>query len=268
MRLTRPGVAGLVLALVVAACGGGAAETTTTTATETTTTTTTAATSTTTAETTTTTGTPSTSTETTTTTVATTTTTTLAGEEIDFGPRKGDVLAVMGVRWDDVLNVRAGPGTDQPIVATLAPTSNEAVATGHTRMLPRSFWTEVTVGGVTGWASLAYLGYLGRAEDLTADVVAALGGVPTAGTIHDLGMLVAQSQASTEPRSDLVVVVAPTTGDTAEITIDVVGLGDDALAGLRLRVVGERASDGGYSLVSVQATLLCGRGVTDDGRCL
>ncbi len=267
MRLTRPGVAGLVLALVAAACGGGAAETTTTTATETTTTTT-AATSTTAAETTTTT-TPTTSTEATTTTVATTTTTTtLAGEEIDFGPREGDVLAVMGVRWDDVLNVRAGPGTDQPIVATLAPTSNEAVATGHTRMLPRSFWTEVTVGGVTGWASLAYLAYLGRAEDLTADVVAALGGVPTAGTIHDLGMLVAQSQASTEPRSDLVVVVAPTTGDTAEITIDVVGLGDDALAGLRLRVVGERTSDGGYSLVSVQATLLCGRGVTDDGRCL
>jgi len=47
----------------------------------------------------------------------TTTTTTLAGEVIDFGPRAGAILGVVGVRHDDVLNLRAGPGTDQAVLA-------------------------------------------------------------------------------------------------------------------------------------------------------
>ena len=256
MTNPRTWVAVLALAVVTAACTGGGSATPTTSPS---TTSTTAPTSTTTAATT-----PSSSTSAT---VPTTTTTTLAGEPVDFGPQAGDVLAVIGVRFDDVLNVRAGPGTDQPVVATLAPTSNDAVATGHTRMLPRSFWTEVTVGGTTGWASLSFLGYLGRTDDITADVVDALGGIPTAGTMEDLGMVVADTQASEEPPSDIVVVEAPTVGDLGEITIDVVGLGDDALRGLRLHVFGQPTSDG-FSLKTVEVTLLCGRGVTADGLCL
>lgn len=262
----------LAAALTLAACGAPAATSTTAASEGSTTSTTVAPTSsTTTGVTTTSTSSTSTTTtgSTTSTTAPTTTTTVLAGEEIDFGPRAGDVLAVIGVRFDDVLNVRAGPGTDQPIVATLAPTSNEAVATGHTRALPRSFWTEVTVGDVTGWASLAYLGFLGVTSDVTGDVVAALGGVPTADTMEELGLVVAGTQASDEPRSDIVVVTAPTVGDVGEVVVDVVGLGDDALAGLRLRVVGGIPDSGdGFFLTLVEATALCARGVTGDGLCL
>ncbi len=262
MSLRRVGIAGVLVAMLVSACSGGGATSTTTTTRppDTGVTSTTASTST---------SAPAVSTTTTaaTSTTAAVATTTLAGEEIDFGPQAGDVLAVIGVRFDDVLNVRAGPGTDQPIVATLGPTSNEAVATGHTRALPRSFWTEVTVGGVTGWASLAFLAHLGLTDDITSAVVDALGAVPTAGTMEELGMMVAETQASAEPRSDLVVVEAPTVGDLGEITIDVVGLGDDALRGVRLHVLAEPTSDG-FSLRTVEATLLCGRGVTADGRCV
>lgn len=272
MEGVRGRVVGVTLALVVGACGGVGTTTTVSTGLAGGTTTTVSPKPSTSPPPT---STPATSppATSTTSTVSTTTSsassTTLAGEPVDFGPRAGDVLAVMGVRFDDVLNVRAGPGTDQPVVATLAPTSSEAVATGHTRALPRSFWTEVTVDGVTGWASFAFLAYLGATDDLTAAAVDALGEVPTAATMEELGMIVAGTQASEEPRSELVVVESPTTGDPAEVTVDAVGLGDDALRGLRLHVVGRPVEGGGgFSLESVEVTFLCGRGVTADGFCL
>jgi hypothetical protein len=255
-RALRGLVMPVLVAVTATACAGGGQATTTTRA-EAPTTTSSITTTTT-----------SPRTTTTSTTTAATSTTTLAGEPIDFGPREGDVLAVIGVRYDDVLNVRAGPGIDQPIVATLEPTSNRAVATGRTRALPRSFWTELEVNGVTGWASLAFLAYLGLTDDITATVVEALGEIPTADTMLELGRIAAETQASVEPRSVLVVVVAPTVGDLGEVTYDVIGLGDDALRGLRLHVFGQPLEDGeGFSLMAVEATSLCGRGVTADGLC-
>ena len=47
-------------------------------------------------------------------------------------------------------------------------------------------------------------------------------------------------------------------------------LGDDAVKGYRLRIFAEPAAiaDAGFLLNSVEATLLCSRGVTDDGLCV
>lgn len=208
----------------------------------------------------------STSSTTTTSTTVVATTTTLPGTPVDFGPDAGDVLAVVGVAHDDVLNVRALPGTVHDVVATLAPTADDVVARGNTRQLPRSFWYEVEVDGVAGWVGSSFVAYAGDTIDDTAQVVAVLGEIPVAETMADLGQLVAEALASDDPPSRIVMSVAPTGGDLGEVTYDVIGLGDDSVAGLRLHVFGAPQDDG-FSLETVETTLLCGRGVSD-GLCV
>ena len=211
-------------------------------------------------------------TPTTTSTVAGTSTTSerdLPGEPIDFGPRAGDELAAIGVAHDDVLNVRAAPGTDAAIVAELVPTATGITATGRARSLPESIWYEVEVDGVTGWVSSAFVGFLGLIDDATAEVISALGETPGAETMLDLGLVVAEAMASDDPPPRIVMSVAPTVGDLGEVTYDVVGLGDDALGGLRLHVFGDPAGGSeGFVMSNVERTFICSRGVTDDGFCL
>lgn len=192
----------------------------------------------------------------------------LAGEPVDFFFGDGDQLGVVGVASDDVLNIRSGPGVERRIVARAEPLAEDVVATGRARSLTRSIWVEVTVGDVTGWANSAFLAYLGQTTDATAAIVDQLGGRPTAETMVDLGREVAQSQASTEPASDIVVVQRPSDADVPDIVYDVVGLGDDATLGLRLRVFGEPDPSGeAFSLRTVEQTLLCDRGVSAEGLC-
>ncbi len=209
-----------------------------------------------------------TTTTTTTTIAATTTSTTLAGEPFDLGPAEGDVLGVVGVAFDDVLNVRSGPGTNQPIVATLDPLFDQIVATGRHRLLTRSIWNEIVVDGRTGWANSSFMAYLGTVDDATARYIAnGFGGTtPSAATMLELGMLVAEVAKSEDPPSRVTVTVAPSEGDLGEITIDVVGLGDDALFGIRLHIFGTPSSDG-FTLKSIEQQEMCGRGITDIGLC-
>lgn len=204
---------------------------------------------------------------------ATTTSSTAAalpGEPLDLGfPRAGDTIAVVGVAHDDVLNVRLWPGVDAPVVATLAPTAEDLLSLGRHRQLPGSIWHEVEADGVTGWVDMSFIAYLGAVDDVTSRVVADLGGIPSAETMLDLGLTVARSQASTDPESRVVMSVAPTVGDLGEVTYDVIGLGDDAVRGLRLHVFGQPDESGeGFTLKSVESTVLCGRGVTEDGLCI
>ncbi len=210
----------------------------------------------------------STTVTTTTTIVATTTSTTLAGEPFDLGPAEGDVLGVVGVAYDDVLNVRSGPGTNQPIVATLDPLFDQIVATGRHRLLTRSIWNEIVVDGTTGWANSSFMAWLGTVDDATSRYITnGFGGTtPSSASMLDLGMLVANVAKSEDPPSRVTVTVAPSEGDLGEITIDIVGLGDDALFGIRLHIFGTPTSDG-YSLKSIEQQEMCGRGITDDGLC-
>ncbi|MDH3307348.1 MAG: SH3 domain-containing protein [Acidimicrobiia bacterium] len=259
----------IALAVLVASCSGDAAgPTTSTTTTQATTTTfaTTTTTSTTMPSSTTTTTDPTGPVTTTTTVPAATTTTTLGGAPIDIGPRAGDVLAVVGVRYDDALNLRERPGTNQSILTTLEPLFDDIVAEGEAWQLSRSIWYEVTAKGKTGWVSARYVGYLGGVDDLTSRVIDLLGETPEASTMLDLGLTVAAVFESEEPASATTVTVAPSTGDLGEITLDVVGIGDDAIRGFRLVVFG--TPDGGrFVLKSVEAQTLCDRGVDPNGLC-
>lgn len=190
----------------------------------------------------------------------------LPGDPIIFGPNAGETLAVVGVAHDDVLNLRAAPGASQEIVAGIPPHFSDLVALGSTRQLSASMWIAVDYEASTGWVNLRYIAYLGATNDVTADVVAKLGGNPVAGDMLELGLLVAESLASDLP-TDQVVSEAPTTGDLGEVAIDVTGYEDDSVRGGRIHVFGQRVDDG-FALHSVEVTPLCARGVDGDGLCV
>jgi len=209
-----------------------------------------------------------------TTTVTTTssvpTTTSFPGDPIDIGPGPGDQLAVVGVQFDDVLNLRAAPGTNQTILKELPPTYIRLMAKGNARALPASIWFEVDADGTVGWVSSRFVAYLGATDDVTSRIVADLGGIPSAETMLDLADIVADSlESQGEPESRITVTVAPDVADLGEVTIDIIGFGDDALFGLRVVIFGQPdASGDSFSLMAAEATSLCGRGATADGLCV
>ena len=211
---------------------------------------------------------------TTTTTAAAATTTTsgstgtsLRGESVDLGPPRGAELGVIGVRYNDVLNLRQRPGADQPIVARIPPTFNGLIAQGETRRLP-AFWTKVDYQGTMGWVNMSFVAYIGRTDDVTQQTIDHFGERPEASTMTELGQLVAEAAASDDPPSRIVNVVRESTGDLGEVTFDVVGLGDDSVRGVRLHVFGERV-DTSWRLRTVEQTSLCdpARGMDADGTC-
>ena len=181
----------------------------------------------------------------------------------------GDVLGVIGVAHDDVLNVRAGPATDFPVVTTLEPTAYGLLSTGRSREVDGRFWHEVAVGDVTGWASGRYLSFIGPTFDDTSRVVASLGHV-RAETMTALGREVSSFYVPVEPEVEprVVMTVAPEVGDLGEVTYDVVGILDDAGAGYRLHVIAQPDDPGGgFTLRTVEVTDLCLRGGTPAGSC-
>ncbi len=202
-----------------------------------------------------------------TTTVPGPTTTTLPGEAVDFGPGAGDALMVIGVRYDDVLNLRAAPGATQQILGTISPLEMGLEAIGETRTLSGAFWTKVQHQGKTGWVHMGFVGYAGDVEDQTAAVVAELGGYPTATTMTELGLLIAAVYESDEVQSKVVQVTPVTSGDLVEVSFDVIGFADDAVGGARLHIFAEKVSDG-FALKTVEVRAICIRGVDDDGLCI
>jgi hypothetical protein len=193
--------------------------------------------------------------------------TTLAGEPIEFGPADDDIVMVAGVAHDDVLNLRAGPGADQAISEGIPPTYLNLVAKGNTRDLSPGFWVEVDYEGTVGWVNLAFLAFAGNVTDETSAVIGALGERPVESTMTGLAEVVAGVFASNEePRSEIVQVTEVVDGDLFEVTYDVIGLGDDAVRGVRLHIFAEESS-GDFTLRTVEMTLLCGRGVSD-GLCV
>ncbi len=203
-----------------------------------------------------------------TTTTTTTTTTTLPGEPIP-GPPSGSSWGVVGVAHDDVLNVRDGPGPDQPIIGTLAPLTDGIAATGNGYQFDRSLWWQIEPNGGTGWVNAVFLAAPGAVDDATAEIIARLGGIPEAPSLEALGELVAGVRSGDEPVARVVVVVAPTVGDLGEIMLDVVGIGDDAIYGERLHLFAFPPQNGvGFVLKSVERTVLCLRAATEEGLCV
>lgn len=221
----------------------------------------------------------------------------LPGEPYEFGPSAGAGLAVVGVSFDSALNVRDVPageiiarldnlmdGVRDPVVVVRGPDSDDiiatldlqqgVVATGNTRKLPTTIWSEIRLGEIVGWASGAYLAPLGSSRDATAEVVEALGGTPTADTLSGLGLQVAGVFSSSgEVQSRTTVASRPGVFEAVgNITLDVLGLSDDAVAGYRVNVTADAGAEddpGPFTLRSVTVTPICdsARGVSEEGLC-
>lgn len=206
-------------------------------------------------------------------TASATATPSMPGEPFDFlVPADGEVVGVIGVAFDDILEIHELPGENTPLVGELPNLADDVEGTGEGRQLPNSIWWRIRWQGIDGWVGSGFMARLGDTFDITSEVITQNGNNGMgAETMLDLGMMVADLRKSTEPASRIVVVVAPTVSDDliGEITIDVVGLGDDAVRGERLHVFGDGFDQGGegFSLDAVEMTLLCARGVTDDGLC-
>lgn len=194
----------------------------------------------------------------------------LPGERQDIYPYEGAALAVAGVAGDDTLKVRSGPGTGFDVVLELRPTATNAVATGHNRSLrDAGFWSEITVDGRSGWANTSFLLQPGDVNDVTAALFPTPAERPTAPTMLELGRAVARVRAGADPEADIVVVDGPAGGDLGEITVDIVGLGDDSVGGERLKIFAEPGPGRrAFTVRSVEATTFCRRGVTPDRLCV
>lgn len=222
----------------------------------------------------------------------------LPGDPYEYGPDAGDSLAVVGVDYDDVLNVRdvpfgeitatlgvghprayllevRGMPSDEPI-AWFDSWDGAITATGRTRKLSTTVWHEVRVAGVTGWASGAYLAPIGLGEDVTERLIEILGRRPVADTLIDLAMLAVEALTAPEPPTRVVVTTAPGVFEAiGEVTVDVLNLPDDSLLGYRLYISADAGDDwmsedpGPFTLRTAAQTILCRthRGVTADGLC-
>lgn len=174
-------------------------------------------------------------------------------------------LSVVGVAHDDVLNVRSGPGTSFPVVATLGPVADDVTATGRVWQSESSWWTEVSPSGTTGWVNTRLVAGRDGTQDVTSQVITKLGSRPVATSMVDLGRTVASSRAPGPEEASIVMSVAPSVGDLGEVSYDVVGLSDDSVKAQRLHVFGQPTGSGGFSLKSVEATSFCARGAPPSG---
>ena len=201
------------------------------------------------------------------------TTAPLPGAPSEFGPSAGAGLAVVGVAYNSTLNVRDLPngeviarlsnlmdGVRDPVLLVRAADSDEivarldllqgVVATGNTRKLTTTVWHEFQYGEAVGWSSSAFLAPLGAQRDATAEVVEALGGIPTADTLEDLGLQIAGVFSSSgEVQSRTTISSRPSVFEAVgDITVDVVGLPDDAVRGYRINI----AADGRGGLDAIR----------------
>ncbi len=212
-----------------------------------------------------------TSSSTTTTTQGTTTTEDL-GEPLDFFPPIGTSFTVVGVRWDDDLNFRSGPGTSNSVLANVASIDNghDIIGLGQAWQFEDSIWWKVSVNGTEAWASSRFLAAHGQVDDIFDEVAADLLILKSA-NLTELAERVADSRSDGEPATRMVIVGEPFAfeGSGGTITIDVLGFGDDALKGERLTITAAlimSADDEpvveAVVLEGVKRVLLCSRGVS------
>ncbi len=196
------------------------------------------------------------------------------GSPIDFGPAPGTPLAVVGVRWDDTLNFRSGPGVETDVVLDLPAVQDiptPIVASGEAWQFPGSIWWKVEVGGQELWASQSFLGMLGDTYDITDEVDGLLGVQPIATIEAAADRVAATRLIDVETEIRIRHVIEPLASDTtSRAMIDVLGYPDDSVKGERLEVLVDPVFDEsadepqliGWVVVQVNSTPICSRGVS------
>lgn len=203
----------------------------------------------------------------------------IAGEPLDFGPSEGTPLAIVGVAYDDTLNFRVDPSPDAEVLASYGPLSGDldTSALGSAWAAPSGVWWMVEVAGTTAWANQAFLGSLGNTINAFDQLSAELETLQF-DSVEAAALAVAELRSSVDPASEIVFAGEPLLFEIGGFAVvDVMGLGDDAVKGERLRIDvsvvfdEESGEEGGQDvayvvLADVEITAICGRGVSD-GLC-
>ena len=186
----------------------------------------------------------------------------LAGEEIDLGIGEFAELTPVRVPHDDVLNVRAGPGIEAPVIFEIPPTRRVVHATGKARQLENnSIWFQLQIGDPPGWANARYLAFLGPSTDVTAQIKEQLGELSSDAALEDVARMIAELHASDDPPSEII--FSEFRGDF--IVVEVIGLGDDSVLGYRFIIT---FNQGGGDLIElVMRVDLCARGLARGDLC-
>ena len=198
---------------------------------------------------------------------------------LEIGPPAGQQLDVVGIDRDEVLSFRLAPDPTAPIVATSPPETPSqlsppptVVASGTGQFFGDQLWLQVTVDGVSGWGDSAFLGILGSSENVFLELQADMASLQ-APTIEELAAAVAATRAGgVEPVvaiNDFFAVDAT----SSEAWIDVIGIGDDVVAGERIRLLLDNIEDAtpevvAYEITDAISTAICGRGITAADACL
>lgn len=70
---------------------------------------------------------------------------------------KGERLSVRGVDPSDVLNLRAQPDTQSPILIKLPPDTTGLRGTANRHAVGHSIWREIECGALRGWVNQRFL---------------------------------------------------------------------------------------------------------------
>lgn len=152
----------------------------------------------------------------------------------------------------------------------LDPLSRSVVATGHNRSVDDwGIWARVQAEGVTGWANVTFLGYLGRTADADED----FSEVGPADSVEDLALAVGTRAAELNGAAEIDnarIAISDISGpvDSPDVTVDVTGVPDDAQKGERLLMRAGTNASGAIQVEFVERTIICTRGVSEDGLCL
>ena len=153
-----------------------------------------------------------------------------------------------------------------PVPATQTPTTGSPTPLASPSPPPTSALT-TQIPPATATPSALPEVFVGSTEDISWWVVEVLGSIPSAETMTALGYLVVGALVPDEGEraAQISVVEGPVIGDLGEITLDVVGLADDSVLGYRLRIFAHPPeAESGFTLKTVERTLLCRRGVSGD----
>ncbi len=182
----------------------------------------------------------------------------------------GDVLAMVAVPFDGGLALQTSLTDADAPVYSVEPPRDDLVATGDACLLPDRLWYGIVADDRVGWADAANLAFLGATGDATAQVTADNEGVlPAGATVEDVVAVVIDQFTTDDPPTLVVQVSDITEGDLIEVIYDVVDVPDDSVRGFRLHLfIQSDESTTDLGLKSVELTVLCRRGATEDGICI
>ena len=197
-------------------------------------------------------------------------------------------VSVVGVDFDDVLNVRRLPDPGSEIVTRLAPTTEGITSTGRIRRIAESssrnsLWLEVATTDGAGWVNSAYVAVIGGPGDrpnetdwfLTARADGVMpAGASVAEVVDRFAALMTDWEANYYPDDDFgstprsAIVTDPSDFKLDGVIVDIRSFGDDASAGSRYRL-DIVVTPTGFALDRV-TTLgsICSRGGQPGGSCL